>query len=120
MRKYTITEVSEMIEVKAYVIRYWEKQSGLFSAQRNESGKRLYEWKDILLLNQFQYLRDKKKYGIKNATIALVKLFQNSNYIKKRSMCFSILKNMDSQRDLLHQAHHILLDIKMQQEHNKL
>lgn len=119
MCRYTITEVAEMIGVKAHVIRYWEEQSGLFSAQRDKSGKRLYEWKDILLLNQFQYLRDKKKYGIKNATTILIHLLQDRSYTEKRSMFFSILKNMDLQRNLLNKAQHILVDLKTLQEQNK-
>ncbi len=118
MRKYTITEVSQMIGVKVHVIRYWEAHSGLFAVWRDENGKRLYEWKDILLLMQFEYFVNKKQYSVKQAESALVQLLQELRYAQRRSECFPILKEIDSQRTILHKAQHILLELKALQKTN--
>lgn len=112
MSKYTITEVSTMLNIKVHIIRYWEKTVGLFSIRRDQSGKRVYESQDILMLAQFDFLVSKKKYSIKKAEEALIALFNSPWYASRRDAYFPFLKNLESQRTLLSQAQQMLSALK--------
>jgi DNA-binding transcriptional MerR regulator len=64
---YTISEVSHMTGLEAYVLRYWEKEFPLLKPRKNSGGTRLYTSKDIELINQINYLRTKEKLTIAGA-----------------------------------------------------
>ncbi|MCF7886091.1 MAG: MerR family transcriptional regulator [Candidatus Marinimicrobia bacterium] len=64
---YSIGEVSEILDVKKYVLRYWEKEFTNLSPSKNSSGNRVYKEKDIKLLNLIKYLLYEKKYTIEGA-----------------------------------------------------
>jgi DNA-binding transcriptional MerR regulator len=61
---YTISEVSRITGLEAYVLRYWEKEFTLLKPKKNSGGTRLYTSKDIELINQINYLRTKEKLTI--------------------------------------------------------
>jgi DNA-binding transcriptional MerR regulator len=53
---YKIGEVCQILEVEAYVLRYWETEFATLSPQKNKSGQRTYRPKDIELLLQIRKL----------------------------------------------------------------
>lgn len=69
---YTISEVSRMTGLEAYVLRYWEKEFPLLKPKKNSGGTRLYTSKDIELINQINYLRTKEKLTIAGARSKLL------------------------------------------------
>ena len=44
---YSISEVSEITSLKAYVLRYWETEFTQLSPPKNRAGNRTYRQKDI-------------------------------------------------------------------------
>ncbi len=69
---YTISEVSRMTGLEAYVLRYWEKEFPLLKPKKNSGGTRLYTSKDIEVINQINYLRTKEKLTIAGARSKLL------------------------------------------------
>ena len=47
---YSISEVSEIIELKQYVMRYWETEFSQLKPSKNRAGNRIYCSHDIDLL----------------------------------------------------------------------
>ena len=53
---YTITEVAEMFEVNASLIRFWEKEFDVLKPRKSNKGNRLYTKKDIENLRVIYHL----------------------------------------------------------------
>jgi DNA-binding transcriptional MerR regulator len=47
---FRIGEVSELIDVKPYVLRYWERNFRTSKPTKSKSGQRLYKRRDVELL----------------------------------------------------------------------
>jgi len=61
---YTIGEVSNLLEVKAYILRYWEKEFPQVKPQKRLGGNRRYNPEDIELLKKIKYMLYIQKYTI--------------------------------------------------------
>lgn len=61
---YKIGEVSKMLEVESYVLRYWESEFSFLSPKRSGSGQRMYTKQDIDLLLEIKKLLYDEKYTI--------------------------------------------------------
>jgi DNA-binding transcriptional MerR regulator len=68
---YSIGEVSEMISLKSYVLRYWETEFKQLSPPKNNAGNRTYRQKDIDLIIKIKDLLYNKKFTIEGARIML-------------------------------------------------
>jgi DNA-binding transcriptional MerR regulator len=55
-RTYKIGEAAALLNLKAYVLRFWESEFSLISPLRTESGRRLYTEDDLALLERIRYL----------------------------------------------------------------
>lgn len=64
---YSISEVSRMTGLEAYVLRYWEKEFPSLKPRKNRGGNRLYTSKDIEIVNRINHLRTKEKLTIAGA-----------------------------------------------------
>ena len=64
---YSISEVSEITKLKAYVLRYWETEFSQLSPPKNRSGNRTYRQKDIEIILKIKDLLYNKKYTIDGA-----------------------------------------------------
>jgi DNA-binding transcriptional MerR regulator len=62
---YSISEVSELVNVKAHVLRYWETQFKMLHPRKNRAGNRSYRIKDVKMA-----LRIKKLLYDEGFTIA--------------------------------------------------
>ncbi len=47
---YSIKEVSEMTELKPYVLRYWESEFPSLKPSKNRAGNRTYKKQDIQVI----------------------------------------------------------------------
>lgn len=61
---YSISEVSQMTGLEAYVLRYWEKEFSMLRPRKNRGGNRTYTRKDIELVNRINHLRNTEKLTI--------------------------------------------------------
>lgn len=64
---YSITEVSEMFELNASTLRFWEKEFDILKPTKNKKGNRLFTQKDIDLLRKIVELVKQKGYTIQGA-----------------------------------------------------
>jgi DNA-binding transcriptional MerR regulator len=64
---FRIGEVSGLIGVEPYVLRYWEAEFPAVSPKKTGGGHRLYRRKDVELLLQIKHLLYEKRYTIEGA-----------------------------------------------------
>ena len=86
---YSISEVSEITKLKAYVLRYWETEFSHLSPPKNRAGNRTYRQKDIEIILKIKDLLYDKKYTIDGAR----------NYLKGKNTESSPDYNSQSKSD---------------------
>ena len=64
---YRIGEVSQITDVKPYVLRYWESEFRWMSPQKSRSKQRLYRKKDIEMILLIKKLLYQERYTIAGA-----------------------------------------------------
>jgi len=64
---FSIREVSQLTQVKSYIIRYWESQFGILRPARRESGQRKFTQRDIDTIQRIKTLLYDKGYTISGA-----------------------------------------------------
>src|SRR5579871_3534618 len=64
---FKIGEVSELLGVEPYVLRYWETEFSALSPKKSGTGHRLYRRKDVELLLRIKHLLKEKRYTIEGA-----------------------------------------------------
>src|SRR5512133_669597 len=68
---FRIGEVSALLGVEPYVLRYWETEFPSLAPKKSGKGHRLYRRKDVELLLRIKHLLYEKKYTIEGARKAL-------------------------------------------------
>ena len=66
---FSIGEVCELTDLKPHVLRYWESQFKFLSPQKNRSGNRVYQRKEIELIQLVKHLLYVDKYTIDGARL---------------------------------------------------
>ncbi|MEW5745864.1 MAG: MerR family transcriptional regulator [Nitrospirota bacterium] len=61
---YKIGEVSRLVGVESYVLRYWETEFSFLKPRKSKSGQRVYTRADIDLVLQIKKLLYEEKYTI--------------------------------------------------------
>ena len=64
---YSIGEVSKLVGLKSYVLRYWETEFKQLTPPKNRAGNRTYRQKDIDLILKIKDLLHGKKFTIEGA-----------------------------------------------------
>ncbi len=64
---YKIGEVCRIVDVEAYVLRYWEREFSALAPPKSKSGQRTYRPKDIELLLQIKRLLYEEGFTIAGA-----------------------------------------------------
>lgn len=64
---FAIGDVCELTGLKPHVLRYWESQFRFLSPIKNRSGNRVYQRKDVELIQLVQHLLYVEKYTIEGA-----------------------------------------------------
>ncbi|MCI0692459.1 MerR family transcriptional regulator [candidate division KSB1 bacterium] len=71
---YSISEVSRITSLKAYVLRYWETEFSELRPKKNRAGNRTYSLDDIKLIFLIKRLLYDDKYTIEGARQRLQQL----------------------------------------------
>lgn len=66
---FSIGEVCELTDLKPHVLRYWESQFKFLNPQKNRSGNRVYQRKEIELIQLVKHLLYVDKYTIDGARL---------------------------------------------------
>jgi DNA-binding transcriptional MerR regulator len=64
---FRIGEVSQLVGVEPYVLRYWETEFGNLSPKKSGTGHRLYRKKDVELLLKIKHLLYERRFTIEGA-----------------------------------------------------
>ncbi len=64
---YRIGEAADLLELKAYVLRFWESEFPQLQPVRTAKGQRLYSEETIALLRRIRYLLHEKGMTIEGA-----------------------------------------------------
>tara|TARA_Y100000994_G_C15615555_1_gene410748 strand:+ start:632 stop:1003 length:372 start_codon:yes stop_codon:yes gene_type:complete len=76
---YSIGDVSEMTELKQYVLRYWETEFSILNPEKNKAGNRRYKKEDITIIRHIKELLYDKKFTIRGAKQYLEDFYKNKN-----------------------------------------
>jgi DNA-binding transcriptional MerR regulator len=68
---FKIGEVSDLLGVEPYVLRYWETEFAMLSPKKSGTGHRLYRRKDVELLLRIKHLLYDRKFTIEGARQSL-------------------------------------------------
>src|SRR5271157_6667966 len=68
---FRIGEVSQLVGVEPYVLRYWESEFPGLSPKKSSSGQRMFRRKDVEMLLNIKQLLYEKKFTIEGARKAL-------------------------------------------------
>ncbi len=64
---YQIKEISELLGVKAHVLRYWETEFSQLRPDKGSTGQRIYRAKDLELVKRIKTLLYEEKFTIAGA-----------------------------------------------------
>jgi len=67
----TIGEISEALDIKPHVLRYWEQQFTLLSPLKRSGGRRYYRPGDVALIEEINRLVNEEGYTLKGAEAVL-------------------------------------------------
>tara|TARA_B100000579_G_C22830730_1_gene855796 strand:- start:64 stop:435 length:372 start_codon:yes stop_codon:yes gene_type:complete len=76
---YSIGDVSQMTELKQYVLRYWETEFSILNPEKNKAGNRRYKKEDINIIRHIKELLYEKKFTIRGAKQYLEDFYKNKN-----------------------------------------
>ncbi|HTY22514.1 MAG TPA: MerR family transcriptional regulator [Desulfomonilaceae bacterium] len=80
---FKIGEVSEILNVEPYVLRYWESEFKILKPTRTRARQRLYHKKDLELLMEIKHLLYDEKFTIAGAKKRLQEMKKQSAAEKK-------------------------------------
>jgi DNA-binding transcriptional MerR regulator len=66
-RYFTISEVSELCQVKTHVLRYWEQEFMALSPQKRRGNRRYYTYQDIMVVRKIRGLLYDQGFSIVGA-----------------------------------------------------
>lgn len=70
--EYKIGEAAKLLNLKTYVLRFWETEFTELRPHRTETGQRLYSEQDIVLLRTIRHLLHERGLTIEGARKALL------------------------------------------------
>lgn len=92
---FKIGEVSQMLDVPASTLRFWEKEFKQVSPMKNKKGDRIYSRKDIEVLKEIKYLTHEKGIRIAQASKTVKKNVEHTDHKVE------LIKKLRSLRELL-------------------
>jgi DNA-binding transcriptional MerR regulator len=93
---FTISEVSDLCAVKAYVLRYWEQEFPQLKPIKRK-GRRYYQRHDILLVRQIKTLLYENGFTIDGARAQLANTSETgSQSLKINTMVKKVIADLES------------------------
>ncbi len=89
---YNIDDISQIIGEQKHTIRFWESRISKLNVIRTQSGHRLYDYENLLLLKKIKYLLE-----IQKLTLEGVNDYLSKSKLKKKPLnedIFSELKDL--------------------------
>lgn len=88
---YSISEVSEMLDVSTSSLRFWEKEFKQLKPHRTPKGTRLYTKEDTETIKQIKFLTSEQKLTLQGAQ---KKMSQKKDHVTKQHEIAERLKKI--------------------------
>lgn len=96
-RYFTISEVSDLCAVKAYVLRYWEQEFSQLKPVKRRGNRRYYQQQDVLLVRQIKKLLYEDGFTIEGARAQLSSTPETvSQSVKANAMVKKVIAELES------------------------
>jgi DNA-binding transcriptional MerR regulator len=96
-RYFTISEVSFLCAVKAYVLRYWEQEFPQLKPVKRRGNRRYYQQQDVLLVRQIRKLLYEDGFTIEGARSQLSSAPEAvSQSVKIDAMVKKVISDLES------------------------
>ena len=96
-RYFTISEVSTLCVVKAYVLRYWEQEFPQLKPIKRQGNRRYYQQEDVLLVRQIKKLLYEDGFTIEGARAQLTNTPEPvSQSVKANAMVKKVIADLES------------------------
>ena len=82
---FKIGEISDILELEPYVLRYWESEFNIIKPSRTRSKQRLYHRKDLEILVEIKHLLYDERLTVAGAKIRLQKMKKQAITDKKKT-----------------------------------
>ena len=89
-RYFTISEASDLCEVEAHVLRYWEQDFSQLKPLKRRGNRRYYQRHDVILIRQIKDLLYNNGYTIKGAK---QKLSDDENHEESQSSTLDAIRS---------------------------
>ncbi len=96
---HSIAEVGKMLDIKPFVLRYWETEFKELRPAKNRAGNRIYRSSDIELIKKIKKLLYEEKYTIAGARQQLKKERENQRE-KQLTLMLDTLRNDSLKQDI--------------------
>jgi DNA-binding transcriptional MerR regulator len=94
---FTISEVSQLCALKAYVLRYWEQEFPQLRPIKRRGNRRFYPHQDILLVRQIRKLLYEDGFTIEGARSQLSNMLEPvSQSVKVNAMVKKVIAELES------------------------
>ena len=103
---YSIKEVSEMTDLKPYVLRYWESEFPSLKPSKNRAGNRTFKKQDIQVVLDIKKLLYQKKFTIKGAVEELKN--KSNNLVNEKTLSRSQVSALNEVKNELKNILNIL------------
>ncbi|MBN2060552.1 MAG: MerR family transcriptional regulator [Deltaproteobacteria bacterium] len=100
-RYFRIGEVSRIIGVEPYVLRYWESEFPQIRPSRADSNQRTYQRKDLEIIFEIKNLLYEEKMTLEGAKRRLAIKERSSDLVGKEEVLREIKKGLHEISDLL-------------------
>lgn len=97
---FKIGEVADLLEVKPYVLRYWESEFEVLKPKKSKHNQRMYERKDIESLILIKKLLYRDRYSIEGAKQAFRKEKKQTQQVKQIK---TMAEHLDSAKDIAYE-----------------
>ena len=98
---FYIGEVSEFLNIKPHIIRYWEQEFPFLNPKKTKTGHRLYKKKDIELLARIHELIYIEKYTIDGVIRKISQEKKHSTSLFEPDFYYSKLQNIKKELETL-------------------
>jgi len=93
---FKIGEISDILELEPYVLRYWESEFNIIKPSRTRSKQRLYHRKDLEILVEIKHLLYDERLTVAGAKIRLQKMKKQAITDKKKT---KMIKSSTSKKE---------------------
>ncbi len=80
---YNIDDISQILGEQKHTIRFWESRISKLNVIRTQSGHRLYDYENLLLLKKIKYLLEVQKLTLEGVNDYLSKSKLNKKSLNK-------------------------------------